>query len=92
MIVLDYDIPCIGCLLAGFLEASWGVLEAFWAVWRPILGRLGAILGYLGGLGGLPGPSLKPWTIPGIRYGRPGTPGSRGGAVAYMRDGGWAAP
>ena len=67
----------VGCLL--------GRLEA-------ILGCLGAILGYLGGLGGLPGPSLKPWTIPGIRYDRPGTPGSRDDAVAYTRDGGWAAP
>ena len=67
----------VGCLL--------GRLEA-------ILGCPGAILGYLGGLGGLPGPSLKPWTIPGIRYDRPGTPGSRDDAVAYTRDGGWAAP
>ena len=77
----------LGRALGGLLGRVGGLLGRL----EAILGRLGAILGYLGGLGGLPGPSLKPWTIPGIRYGRPGTPGSRGGAVAYMRDGGWAA-
>ena len=56
-----------------------------------ILGRLGGMLGHVGGLDGPPGPFWSLWRAPGRLHGRPGTPGSRGGACGgTLVGGGWS--